>query len=102
MTSPANNADISPQDLVNAANGIAQSMDEMGQRYVAIANAGLDLATTGLKGAAGNALVNKLTELKQQGEAQSARSTQVAQNMSGYGQNLGEESAQAASAFGSF
>lgn len=98
----ANNATISPEDLVQASKTIAQAMNDSGQSYVRIADAGLELANTGLRGAAGNSLANKLSELRQQGLAQSERSVHVAQNMTAYGNNLGELSAQSAATFGSF
>lgn len=95
----ANNASISPQDLFEAAHVIVSGMDEMGQRYVRIANDGLELAANGLQGSAGNSLATKLNELRQQGERQSQRSAQVAQNMKAYAGELGEQSAAAAAAF---
>lgn len=99
MAFTANNASISPGDLVNASQTIAQAMDESGQRYVRIAEQGIHLASTGLKGAAGTSLMNKLEELKRMGLEQSARSTSVATNMRDYGSNLGELSAESAGVF---
>lgn len=90
---------LDPNDVTTVGTTVVNNSQDMINQFQLYANRVAELASNGMRGQAGLAAAGKADELHATGVAQSERAIATGNNFSNYGNNMGESSQAAQSAF---